>query len=152
MKIKKLVLHNIASIVNAEIDFTKQPLADTDLFLITGKTGSGKTTILDAICLALYNKVPRIANAIGDRTGVNNDNIVANDPRNIMRQNTDKAYVKLHFAGNDGKDYCADWSVRRANSEQRKLQRYVWSVFDAKESIIVSADNARKYKEVELGC
>ena len=37
------------------------------------KTGSGKTTILDAICLALYNKVPRIANAIGDRTGVNND-------------------------------------------------------------------------------
>ena len=149
MKIKKLVLHNIASIVNAEIDFTKQPLADTDLFLITGKTGSGKTTILDAICLALYNKVPRIANAIGDRTGVNNDNIVANDPRNIMRQNTDKAYVKLHFAGNDGKDYCADWSVRRANSEQRKLQRYVWSVFDAKESIIVSADNARKYKEVE---
>ncbi len=36
------------------IDFTK--LDDHNLFLIHGKTGAGKTTILDAICFALYNK------------------------------------------------------------------------------------------------
>ena len=51
MKIKKLEIHNIASIENAVVDFDKQPLSDAELFLITGTTGAGKTTLLDAICL-----------------------------------------------------------------------------------------------------
>ena len=37
-----------------EIDFT-----DVELFALTGPTGSGKTTILDGICFALYGAVPR---------------------------------------------------------------------------------------------
>lgn len=36
------------------IDFTK--LGDESIFLITGPTGSGKTTIFDAICYALYGR------------------------------------------------------------------------------------------------
>ncbi|HJU52373.1 MAG TPA: SMC family ATPase [Acidimicrobiia bacterium] len=36
------------------IDFT-----DAELFALTGPTGSGKTTILDGICFALYGAVPR---------------------------------------------------------------------------------------------
>lgn len=37
---------------NTVIDFTK--FYDKNIFLITGSTGSGKTTILDAMCFALY--------------------------------------------------------------------------------------------------
>jgi exonuclease SbcC len=37
-----------------EIDFTGM-----DVFVIAGPTGAGKTTITDAICYALYGKVPR---------------------------------------------------------------------------------------------
>ena len=36
------------------IDFTN--LTESGLFLICGETGAGKTTILDAMCCALYNK------------------------------------------------------------------------------------------------
>ena len=49
MKILKLKIYNIASIEDETIDFTSSPLAESDVFLITGKTGSGKTTILDAL-------------------------------------------------------------------------------------------------------
>ena len=36
------------------IDFT-----DTDFFALVGPTGSGKSTVIDAVCFALYGSVPR---------------------------------------------------------------------------------------------
>ena len=38
-----------------EVDFT-----DADLFALCGATGSGKTSLLDAMCFALYGSVPRL--------------------------------------------------------------------------------------------
>ncbi|WP_432836563.1 AAA family ATPase [Dactylosporangium sp. CA-092794] len=45
------------------VDFT-----DTDFFALVGPTGSGKSTVLDAICFALYGTVPRW----GDRRAIAN--------------------------------------------------------------------------------
>ncbi|MBB6625762.1 SMC family ATPase [Nocardioides sp. KIGAM211] len=43
------------------VDFDR--LSDAGLFLLTGPTGSGKTSVLDAVCFALYGDVPGDRNA-----------------------------------------------------------------------------------------
>lgn len=61
MKIKKLVFKNINSLYGQwEIDFECEKFRQSGLFAITGKTGSGKSTILDAMTLALYGMTPRL--------------------------------------------------------------------------------------------
>ena len=54
MRPERLVLSAFGSYADCtEIDFTKQR---DGLFLISGDTGAGKTTIFDAMMYALYNK------------------------------------------------------------------------------------------------
>ncbi|HMU04605.1 MAG TPA: AAA family ATPase, partial [Saprospiraceae bacterium] len=60
MKILKLRFKNIHSLRGEhEIDFTISPFTESGLFAITGPTGAGKSTILDVITLALFNRIPR---------------------------------------------------------------------------------------------
>src|SRR6476661_5305757 len=60
MKILKIKIKNINCLRSEwEINFQTPPLSQSGLFAITGPTGSGKSTILDAITLALFNKIPR---------------------------------------------------------------------------------------------
>ncbi|MBQ3121086.1 MAG: AAA family ATPase, partial [Bacteroidaceae bacterium] len=49
MKFIELEIKNIASIGYAKISFEEAPLCNEPLFLICGPTGSGKSTILDAV-------------------------------------------------------------------------------------------------------
>ena len=61
MKILNLRFKNLNSLAGEWfIDFTEPSFVTDGIFAITGPTGSGKTTILDAICLALYGSTPRL--------------------------------------------------------------------------------------------
>ena len=138
MKLQKLTIHNIASIEDATIDFEAHPLADSEVFLITGKTGSGKSTILDAICLALFADTPRLdgtkmegnlkeGNTKEVDTKEKQKVVTLKDPRQLMRKNTGEAFVSLCFIGSNDVHYEATWSVIRARKNANgTLQPKKW--------------------------
>ena len=60
MKLLNIKFKNIHSLKGEhEVRFDTAPLANSGIFAITGATGSGKSSILDVITLALYNEIPR---------------------------------------------------------------------------------------------
>ncbi len=62
MRILSLRFKNLNSLAGEwKIDFTSPQFRQNGLFVIMGPTGSGKTTILDAIALAMYGRTPRLS-------------------------------------------------------------------------------------------
>lgn len=133
MKLIKVILFNLASLEGLhEIDFESEPLRSADLFSIVGETGSGKSTILDAICLALYGTAPRFEGARNFKyyhgEAVNKDQSLApDDPRNILRRGTKNCSAEVWFQARDGEYYKAIWSCSFARtnykSEERRFYR-----------------------------
>lgn len=101
MKILKLETLNIHSLYSKqEIDF-EENFANS-LFLIHGDTGSGKSSILDAITLALYGKISRYA-----KEKLN---------ENILSKGETTSYSQVTFSCN-GKKFTSRWSIKRASGK-----------------------------------
>lgn len=128
MKILAIRIRNLASLDGTtEIDFTQEPLQSAGIFAITGPTGAGKSTILDALCLALYARTPRykLAETGIEIKDVQGSTIHQSDVRGILRDGTADGFAEVDFAGIDGQHYRATWSVRRArNKADGNLQAF----------------------------
>jgi len=130
MKLIKLEILNLASLDNKDgetINFEEGALGESNIFSIVGPMGSGKSTILDAICLALYNRAPRYPRKKNEKKSIEiygeidteeKYRLAPTDCRNILTNGKKYGYSRLTFLANNGCMYRAEWSV------QFKLKRY----------------------------
>ena len=103
MKILSLRFKNLNSLKGEwKIDFQDQAFQDNALFVITGQTGAGKSTILDAICLALYQQTPRL-----DK--------LTQSKNELMTRGTGDCLAEVEFAVKN-KAYRVYWSQKRARN------------------------------------
>lgn len=106
MRLIELRLKNLNSLKGEwHIDFSDPAFLNEGIFAITGQTGAGKTTILDAICLALYSQTPRL----GDITGSTNE---------IMTQGTGECSAEV-IIEIDSKRYQCYWYQHRAHKKAK---------------------------------
>jgi len=113
MKILKIEFENINSLRGKhEIDFTKAPFTSSSLFAITGPTGSGKSSILDVISLALFNQVPRLGK-------ISKNEILSKGA--ILTRNQDQASASVTYECKNG-IFSSKWSIY--TNRNHKLKDY----------------------------
>ncbi len=104
MRILQVRFKNLNSLVGEwDIDLTHPAFASDGIFAITGPTGSGKTTILDAICLALYGRTSRL-------------NRVTKSGNEIMSRQTGECFAEVTFETQAGRFRC-HWRQHRARKK-----------------------------------
>jgi len=116
MKIISIKFLNLNSLKGThEIRFDEVPFTESGLFAITGPTGAGKTTILDAITVALYGRVHRHDKEASES----------------MTRFTGESFAEVEFEVN-AKLYRARWSIRRSrNKADGALQTAKMELADA---------------------
>lgn len=119
MRIQKVRFKNLNSLSGEwHVDFTDPVYVSDGIFAITGPTGAGKTTILDAVCLALYGRTPRL-------------NRVTKGVNEIMSRQTGECFGEVTFETPKGR-FCCHWSQHRARKkESGELQNPKHEISDA---------------------
>jgi len=101
LKILAIRLTNLNSLAGSwEIDLTASDFASAGIFAIVGATGAGKSTILDAVSLALYGRTPRIRQ-------------ISKSANDLMTHNKGQCSAELEFISARGHFRC-HWSQHRA--------------------------------------
>ncbi|MCI5143136.1 MAG: chromosome segregation protein SMC, partial [Candidatus Electrothrix sp. ATG1] len=140
MRILRLRLHNLNSLTGTwELDFTHPAFTTDGIFAITGPTGAGKTTILDAICLALYGRTPRL-----DR--------VTKGGNEIMSRQTGECSAEVEFATSKGSFRCFWYQHRGRKQADGALQPPKRELAEAKEGGKILASKANEVARLVEQC
>ena len=152
MQILSIRGKNIASLAQPfELRLDQAPLATAGLFAITGETGAGKSSLLDAMCLALYGDAPRLATGassdeVPDPSG---DAIKAKDARAILRRGAVQGWAEVRFTAMDGQDYIARWQARRARDKaDGKLQNVSRSLARAADQQVLASQTTAVTEQI----
>ncbi|MBX3630680.1 MAG: AAA family ATPase [Nitrosomonas sp.] len=101
MRILQLRFRNLNSLAGEWIiDFSRPEFTADGIFLISGPTGAGKSTILDALCLALYGCTPRL-------------NKISKNSNEILSRQTGECFAEVTFETQAG-CFRSHWSQHRA--------------------------------------
>jgi exonuclease SbcC len=138
MKILTVRFKNLNSLAGEWlIDFTDPHFTSSGIFAIVGATGAGKSTILDAISLALYGRTPRLKQ-------------ISKSSNEIMSRQTGECYSEVAFISSKG-SFRAHWSQRRARkSAAGELQAPRHEFVSAKTDKVIASklkDVAEKVSE-----
>jgi exonuclease SbcC len=127
MKILHIRFCNLNSLAGSwSIDLTAPEYLSDGIFAITGPTGAGKTTILDAVCLALYGKTPRLQ-------------AVTKSANEIMTRQTGECWAEVEFSTGKGRYRC-HWSQHRSRkSPQGELQAQKHEIIDCSNNKVIES-------------
>ncbi|MCB9413637.1 MAG: AAA family ATPase [Actinobacteria bacterium] len=145
MRITRVRFKNLNSLVGEwDIDLTAADFTADGIFAIVGPTGAGKTTILDAICLALYGRTPRLERV--NKSG-----------NEIMSRQSGACFAEVEFTTVQGR-FSSQWSQHRArNQPAGELQQAKHEVVDLDtgkplgERLRDSADEVERVTGMDFG-
>ena len=111
MKLEKIHFKNLASL-NGEwtIDLTDPMIRDAGIFAMAGPVGSGKTTVFDAVRLALFGRTSRLSR-------------ITKNENEIMTRGTSECFAEVIFSCPSGRYLCR-WAQHRAKSGQLQNARH----------------------------
>ncbi len=127
MRILRVRFKNLSSLAGEwDIDLTHPAFVADGIFAITGPTGAGKTTILDAICLALYASTSRLGK-------------VSKGANEIMSRQTGECFAEVTFETQSGRFRC-HWGQHRARRKpDGELQQPKHEIVEADSGRIIDA-------------
>lgn len=156
MKLHRLEIENINALEGKHVIDFDAHFADAPLLLICGDTGAGKSSILDAIHLALFACTPRLTSTSASR--VDTDKVTVDMPANVMTHGTSKSSSLLEFSVLDESGHRARyrtfWEISRARGKvdgnfqgvRREIQQY--NVSNESWEMLSAGQKVREHDEV----